>query len=268
MRKSRSNKKRFLFKIIIIILIISGAIFYLDYISKKPIRPKPKLPVFVIKSKIAIIIDDMGYNKEKFEEFLKLNIKLTFSFLPAGTYTKILASLAYAKDYGIMLHLPMEPISFPKDNPGDDAIFVKMNKEDIKKRVNEQIKNVPFIVGVNNHMGSKVTQDKDIMFVVLNEIKTKNLFFVDSLTTEKSICEVVANEIGLPIIKRDIFLDSDQTPEFTRNALHRLVRLAKEKKKVVAIGHPLKSTIEALREEVPLMLKEGVEFVTISELMQ
>lgn len=268
MKRSRKNKTS-LGKIIVIILIIFAGFLYLDYIYKKkpkPPRPKPKIPVFIVKPKIAIIIDDMGYSKEAFEELAKLNIKLTFSFFPGGTYTKVLASEAYSKGFDCMLHLPMEPISFPKDNPGNDAVFVNMDKGKIKKLVEKHLKSVPFIVGVNNHMGSRATQEKDIMLVVLNEVKTNNLIFVDSLTTEKSTAEKAAKEIGFKILKRDIFLDSEQSDEFTKNALKRLVAMAKKRKRVLAIGHPLKSTINALREEIPFMLGEGMEFVPVSQL--
>lgn len=266
--KSRKNKKSPLSKIIVIILIIFAGFFYLDYISKKkPVRIKPKIPVFVPKPKVAIIMDDMGYSNESFEKLIKLNVKLTFSFLPGGIYTKTLACEAYSKGYDCMLHLPMEPVSFPKDNPGDGAIFVNMKKDDIKETVELHLKSVPFIVGVNNHMGSRATAQKDIMLIVLEQIKKNNLFFVDSLTTQKSVCEEVAKEIDLKILKRDIFIDSAQPDyEIAKKSLKELVALAKKNKKVIAIGHPLKSTISALQEEVPLMLKDGIEFVTISEL--
>lgn len=271
MTKSRKNKKISSSKIVVIILIIFAGIIYLDYISNKPkpIRPKPKIPVFVVKPKIAIIMDDMGYSKESFEELKKLNVKLTFSFFPSGTYTKILACEAYSTGYDCMLHLPMEPVSFPKDNPGNDAIFINMKKEDIKETVELHLKSVPFIVGVNNHMGSRATAEKDIMLIVLDIIKKNNLFFVDSLTTQKSVCEEVAREIGFKILKRDVFIDSSQPNyDIAKNSLKKLVVLAKKKKKVIAIGHPLKSTISALQEEVPLILKEGIEFVTISEFIK
>lgn len=274
MTRSRKNKKLSLFQITVIILIIFSALLYLDYLSKKRIKPpeikKPLVPLTVptpvLKQKVAIIIDDMGYNKEVFYEIEKLNIKLTLSFLPDGAYAKILAAEAKSCGFDVMLHLPMEPISFPKENPGKEAIFVKMKEDEIKKLVEKHLNSVPFIVGVNNHMGSRATENKNIMFIVLNEIKKKNLLFIDSLTTQKSICETVAKEIEFKIFKRDIFLDSEQTFEFTKDALKRLVNLAKRKKKVIAIGHPNKSTISALKEEIPNMLNEGVEFVTISQL--
>ena len=217
--------------------------------------------------KVAIIIDDLGYDKYLSEEFLKIDAPLTFSIFPLCTYSKSIAEKAHAMGRDIMLHLPMEPYKYPEKDPGNGTLLLHMGNEEIIRILDADIRSVPFIKGVNNHMGSRFTESEEKMRVVLKELKERDLFFLDSKTSEKSVGYSIAKNMGLKAAGRNIFLDNSPDVEYIKAQIYKLARLSTKKGSAIAIGHPHPSTIEALKQTIPDLKAKGIEIVPISELV-
>lgn len=221
----------------------------------------------VMKPKVAIIIDDLGYNKNIASGLLDIDLPLTVSVLPGLCYSEYLAEEFHKNGFEIMLHLPMEPKSAAVD-PGDDAIFVNMSNKKIKDLVHKNLESVPYAVGVNNHMGSKATEDLRTAGIVLSEVKKKGLFFVDSYTARGTVAADLARKLEMPHGVRNVFIDNEDDPEYITSELIKLVRIAKKEGYAIGIGHVKDSTIKVLKEQMPRISKEeGIEFVYASKIV-
>lgn len=148
----------------------------------------------------------------------------------------------------MIVHFPMEPMGYPKVKPGDDALFVDMNAADIKNQIAKNLKIISEAIGVNNHMGSRFTANRPAMKVALEEFKKNGLFFLDSLTSTKSVGRSVAKSVGIPFYERDIFLDNVKDVTAITHQLKKSERVAMKKGYAIAIGHPYKETLMALRQ--------------------
>jgi formylglycine-generating enzyme required for sulfatase activity len=175
---------------------------------------------------------------------------------------------AVAKDHGIeiLLHLPMEPLGYPRANPGQGALLMDMNKETLIKTLNDDLDLLPGIVGVNNHMGSRMTSKTLQMTHVLSVVKEHGLFFVDSITTPDTVCRSVADSLSVPWAQRDVFLDNTRNRSEIRKQIHALIRKAEKQGSAIAIGHSDKVTLETLTDEYPQLIKK-VRIVPVSELI-
>lgn len=218
------------------------------------------------KGKVAIVIDDMGYDKKVFKEFVGLGIPLTFAVLPEERFSAEIAIEARRLNYDVMLHLPMEPRN-PKRYAGDGVISLKMSREEMLRQLSMDLDAVPHVVGVNNHMGSLLTEDRDAMNLLLEEIRKKGLFFLDSKTSPNSVAYEVAKSIGLKSGRRDVFLDNQPDAEYIKGQIDKVVRIAKKRGEATAIGHPRPGTVAALREKIPDLEKEGIKLVPLSEVL-
>ncbi|MEA3454277.1 MAG: divergent polysaccharide deacetylase family protein [Candidatus Caldatribacteriota bacterium] len=217
--------------------------------------------------KAAFIIDDLGYEKEIAEKLVELDFPITLSIFPFITYSKYIAEEGKKKNKDIMLHLPMEPKNSSL-NPGLGVIKANMSEEEIRQDVRECIFNIPHIIGVNNHMGSKITEDRKIMKIVLEEIKRYNLFFIDSMTTKDSIAHQVANEMGVKTAVRSVFLDNESDMEYIKGQMLEVQKIALEKGEAIAIGHDRINTFYVLKRMIPELIKAGIEIVPVSELVK
>lgn len=233
----------------------------MDEKIERYIHPEP----FIYRGKVAIIIDDMGYDEKVFEEFVSLGIPLTFSILPGEPYSVNIAREAKRLNYEIMLHLPMESKNHRLN--GKNMISENMTRDEMIYRLKQDIESVPYIVGVNNHMGSLLTENREIMNILLREIDRRGLFFLDSRTTATSVAFDVARSMGIRSGKRDVFLDNEPSIVYIEEQIDRLIDIAKKKGRATAIGHPKRETVEALREKIPLFRKEGLKLVFASEIM-
>lgn len=223
-------------------------------------------PVVKYKPKIAIIIDDLGYDRHIAEEFLKLDIPLTYSILPFSHHGKAIARKAWANGQVVMLHLPMEANNYCKMNPEDGFLFLNMDKQALLKQLKRDLDDLPHINGVNNHMGSRFTQSTPHMKWVLSELKERQLFFVDSVTTGSSKGFSLAKNMGVKTAQRDVFLDNIKEPSAIRAQISQLVEVAQKSGFGVAIGHASPVTYQVLKESIP-ELKEKVELVPVSQLV-
>lgn len=217
------------------------------------------------KPKIAIIIDDLGYDRHIAQKFLELDIPLTYSILPFSQHGKAIARKVWANGQVVMLHLPMEANNYSKMNPEDGFLFLSMDRETLLEHLKRDLDDIPYIKGVNNHLGSKFTQSPLHMKWVLMEIKRRNLFFVDSMTTGLSKGFSIAQNMGIKTVQRDVFLDNIKEPSAIRAQISQLVDIAERRGFGVAIGHPHLVTYQVLKESIP-ELKERVELVPVSQL--
>jgi len=241
---------------------------YLDSGYRKKILSRLILTLKPI-IRIAIVIDDLGYNRKQLDRFLELNIPLTYAILPGEKYSKTLVEELLAKNKEVILHLPLESKS-RKENPGKYALWTWMKKREIIEKFNQNLSTVPGVIGVNNHMGSKFTEDEKKMYILLKEIKRKKLFFFDSYTSKKSKGEEIAKKINLSYSRNQVFLDVKTDPISIEKKFEELLSLAKKNGYAIGLGHiHSKKTAQVLASILPrFQNEEEVEFVTLSQLMK
>lgn len=217
--------------------------------------------------KIVIIIDDMGVNRKLSEETVDISAPLTLAFLPYAEGLKSITEDALYKGHELMIHMPMEPIKDGLDL-GHISIRNTMSPEEIDKSLDDAFKSFNGYVGINNHMGSLVTQNQDIMNQVMNKLAERNLLFVDSKTISTSVAGDTAARHGLSYAERDVFLDHHETDAFVKESLEKLEAVAKRKGYAIAIGHPKRATIDGLKNWIPTLKEKGFEIVPISAVVQ
>jgi polysaccharide deacetylase 2 family uncharacterized protein YibQ len=216
--------------------------------------------------RIAVIIDDVGYSSATIEEYLKFNGRLTFSVLPSLSRSREYAELLHRNGFEVMIHVPMEPISYPETDPGPSAILITDTKSDIAHKLASMIEENPFAKGANNHMGSKATQDLNVMRCTLEILKSEGFFWVDSLTTNASLGYGLAKELKLPATKRDVFLDNEDSFSYINSQFERLKQIAKQQGTAVGIGHiTKKNTLGVLRYQLPLLNSQNFKLIHASE---
>lgn len=217
--------------------------------------------------RVAIIIDDLGWNKESADALLNIDAPICFAILPHLPFSKIIADEAGLKHRDVLLHLPMEPYGYPHKDPGIKPLTDDMSKNDIEALIKDYISEIPHIVGMNNHMGSKFTENERGMRYVMEILKDKNLFFVDSFTTPKSLAYQTAKTSGVKTARRQVFLDNEEDEEYIKGQIEKLIALARKDNTAIGIGHPHPQTINALQKMIPLMKEKGIEVVPVSDLV-
>jgi hypothetical protein len=218
--------------------------------------------------RIAIIIDDLGYHLTNGRRALSLPGPVSFSFLPAGPRTRLLAEQAHALDKDILLHLPLQAYR-DEARAEPSEIHLDMSRTRISLVVEEALASVPYVIGINSHRGSLLTRHPGHMQWLMEEIgRHDNLFFVDSYTHHQSVALQIARENGVAAIKRDVFLDPDSSPETVAREFERMKKLARERGQVVAIGHPHPATLDLLEQQLPRLADEGFELVRVRDLLQ
>lgn len=218
------------------------------------------------KPKIAFVIDDLGYDLDMALSFIRLDLPLSLSVLPSAPFTEIIVREANKEGREIILHLPMEPKRYPSVDPGPGTLFVSMGESEINGILDQNLSDMPGIRGVNNHMGSRFTEDSEKMFIVLQKLKKKGLFYIDSRTTSKSVGFQMAKKMGLPTAERSVFLDNDLAPKTMKVQMERLLSMARHKGSAIGIGHPFKETLGAL-EEYRSEIKAEFRLAPVSELV-
>jgi polysaccharide deacetylase 2 family uncharacterized protein YibQ len=217
--------------------------------------------------RIAIIIDDIGYDKNLAMGLLDIDKNITFAILPFSPAGAQLAHSLSAKGAELMLHLPMEPTQYPKVNPGPGALLSSMSPDELLTQLREDIRAVPGTVGANNHMGSRLTADSDKMNQIFTVLKQKNMFFIDSRTSVESKGEQSARMFQLKFSHRDVFLDNFQDVEYISGQIEKLIKQAKDHGSAIGIGHPHQATLDALKRELPKIRKK-VRLVPASKLVE
>ena len=272
--------KRYLLAVMIVVLALISLLVFKTVsghkkqameISRKAKIAQPK--VVPVKGKVAIVLDDWGYNYSDLSLLFEIKRPITVSILPNLRYSERIARDTNARGYQTMLHLPLE--SRNNEIPEKGTIYCSMSQDEIIKSLRLSLKSVPGVSGVNNHQGSKATETVEIMKAVLAELKKEKLFFLDSLTTDKSICSTTARSAGIKCAKRDIFLDEPpsklgdkEQALYIQKQLYKLSSIAMRKGSAIGIGHDKKITLKVLKDLMSQMEKQGIKFVFMSELAQ
>jgi len=219
------------------------------------------------KPKVVIIVDDLGFKKEPIDKLLEIPAQLSFAVLPNLPYSKYAAEMAYKNGRDVILHLPMEPTDSSGHaavDAGEDVLLMGLPKDKILDKLEKNLSSIPYIKGVNNHMGSKFTESSELMELVLEKIKSKGLFFVDSRTSETTVGFKIAKKLGIKTAERDIFLDEgSQRSDYIRSQIEKLINVSKEKGYAIGICHPYPDTVKVLSEVIPDIQKE-VEIIPVS----
>jgi len=234
--------------------------------AAKPQSPEPAhaLP------RLALVIDDLGYiQPELVTRLCSQPVPFSVAVLPYQEHTRESADIAHRLGKEVMLHLPMEPIGYPGPgrDPGPNAILYNLPETEVRRRVRMALDDIPHRTGVNNHMGSRITPDRTRMGWVLQEVKARKYFFVDSRTEKDSVAFDLAGELGIPAVQRRVFLDDDKAFPEMEKQWERALKLAEKEGAALIIGHIYPETVEALEKLVPRS-KGRVRFVRAGELVK
>jgi polysaccharide deacetylase 2 family uncharacterized protein YibQ len=219
---------------------------------------------------VAIIIDDIGNDLSPVRELLKIDTGITFAILPLCSHTRDAADLLHRAHREILLHLPMEPASYPREKPGNGALFTDMNDGELLSQLDKDLASVPHISGVNNHMGSKFMSDEKKLKVIFNRLRKENLFFIDSRTAADSKATAASEKVGLPLASRRIFLDNRRNYKEIYKILVEVAENADsgDVAPVIIIGHPYPETIRAIKDATRIFRAKGVAIVPVSQLIK
>ena len=229
-------------------------------IAKLPQLPGDHPPL------VAIVVDDIGYDRHIADQFLSIDAPLTFSVLPYGPHSREIADEARSAGHEIMLHLPMEPNEFPAVNPGPGALLSQMTVDEFIGQLKADIDQIPGLKGVNNHMGSAISTSPDRMRQIFSILKKRGLFYIDSRTTAETVARPSAELLQIPFTERDIFIDHLENETFIRKQLQELVKRAQRQGYAVGIAHPHAVTYRVLADALP-EIKQSVELVPASMLV-
>jgi polysaccharide deacetylase 2 family uncharacterized protein YibQ len=260
----------------LLVLLIAGALLWFSrqhgWLRRKeaPVPPViPSLPTPpVVREKhapqVAFVIDDVAYETVSMDHFATLGIPLTFAILPREKHSRQLSEKARSLNFPVMLHLPMEPIDLAHNDPGPSGLYLKMSDLELKKQFDRDVASVPDIVGINNHMGSAFTENQPKMTLVMEWVKARGVYFLDSHTSTRSIVCRAAKTVGVPCLANETFLDNEDTVPGIEKQLDEVMKLATRRGQTIAIGHyRRKCIIQALSAKIPEFKARGIEIVTL-----
>lgn len=240
-----------------------------DVLPVKPLWQENSLstPFDPDKPKIVIVIDDLGPAVKRTQEITDLPGPLTLAFLPYAS--QLDKKISSAKDQGheILIHMPMQPMS-DKVNPGPMTLKEDLSAEDLNRFIDDAFLAVKGAVGLNNHMGSRFTKNKEAVDKLMDKLSKKGALFLDSRTTPETVCVEAATKYNVPVVSRDVFLDHKHDKAFIKDAISNVERISKKYGQVIAIGHPNELTIKALDEWIPRAKAQGFQFVPLSALVK
>lgn len=235
-------------------------------ISGIKIEVSRKPPYFGREPVIAIVIDDMGVSHRRTANISSLDYPLTSSFLTYASNLRPQIAVAERAGHEIIAHLPMEPKASMNVSP--DVLTVKMNEKQVAEGLNGMLDKFPGIAGVNNHMGSRFTEDAERMDVVMKELEKRGLFFLDSKTTPHSAGEKAAKDNRVRYVSRNVFLDNEDKFDYVMRQLRQTEAIARKNGYAVAIGHPKEQTYNALKVWLPTLKSRNLRLVHLSEIVK
>jgi polysaccharide deacetylase 2 family uncharacterized protein YibQ len=212
----------------------------------------------------SILIDDLGASLERSAEVIALPAPLGIAILPDTRYARETAELAARKGRDVILHMPMQSVRYHRTTPA--MLQLHMSKDEFTAQLQRSLASVPHVKGVNNHMGSLLTRHPGHMQWLMQTLaEQKNLFFIDSRTTDKSVAMQIASEYAVPSVERDVFLDPDFRRSTISHQLDRFIALVREQGSGLAIAHPHPNTLAVLRSRLDDFRRAGIRLVPISE---
>jgi polysaccharide deacetylase 2 family uncharacterized protein YibQ len=210
----------------------------------------------------------MGTSMQEARSLTAIGVPLTFSIIPGLRNYREVAAYAASSGTEIMIHIPMQSKGWPERRLEANGLLVSMADSDIVEHLEGFVRTIPKAVGANNHMGSEFTEHEDKMRVVLEAMKGRGLFFVDSVTSPKTVGVRLAKELGMKSGRRNVFLDNEQDGTYILGQLNQAVRLAKKTGAAIAICHPHPVTIQTLAAALPGLEQQGVTLVPASRLVR
>ena len=215
----------------------------------------------------SIIIDDVGNNLDYGQQIINLPATLTIAILPKTIYAKQLARLAAKNNKEVMLHLPMQSVEHHQYTPG--TLDLHMTRKEFNRQLRLDLNDVPYIRGVNNHMGSLLTRHPGHMTWLMDELSRHGgLYFIDSKTTSKSIADRIAVEYKIPSMSRDFFLDPDHEKDTLRRQFDLFIKKINRRGYALAIAHPYPETIKFLKAHLNELSEQGITLIPVSQLVQ
>lgn len=246
--------------------VVSHVILISTQISRDEI--KKKTPVDS-QPKIAFIIDDIGNRPEFSLDLKKLDIPITASILPESTYAYDEARQIYQYGLESMIHIPMQPKNSGSSSYRNMTVIrLHSDVETMKQIILKARKVIPHARGVNNHEGSLITSQKNVITKFLKIIKKEKLFFVDSRTTSETVAYDVARELKIQTAFRDIFLDSEKTYSHSMSQIQKLISVSLKNGKAIAIGHPFQTTLQAIKDSLKSIRNHGIKIVFVSQILE
>lgn len=222
------------------------------------------------KAKICIIIDDAGYHNQITYQYIKLPIKMGIAVLPFLKNSQKIAGLIKNHKKEVLLHMPMEPNNYRNRNIRlfPKTLLCHMDTGQIHKLMDEMLNDLVYAVGINNHQGSRATADIQLMQAVLEKVKLNNLFFIDSLTSQKSVTEKIAKKLNVNFGKRNVFLDNRNDYAYIKSQMEQLIKIALKTGKAIGIGHiGNNNTYKVIKDYIPVFQVKQIELVYPSEII-
>lgn len=216
-------------------------------------------------ARLVLIIDDIGYNAEAGRRAINLPGQLTYAVIPFTPHGKMLANSAFAANKEVMLHAPMSNLSGMDLGPG--GLTLRQNEQEFLQTLQAALADIPHIKGVNNHTGSELTAAQQPMQWVMQELRSRGLYFVDSVTTSASVAAATAEQFQVPSLRRHVFLDNVQTADAIDFEFRRALALAQKQGFAVAIGHPYPETLAYLEQALPLLSQQNVSLISASAMI-
>jgi polysaccharide deacetylase 2 family uncharacterized protein YibQ len=217
------------------------------------------------KPKIAVVIDDLGLDRHRTAAIIDLNGPLTLSFLAYAGDLPQQTRNGRSHGHELLVHVPMQPLGAGID-AGPNVLTVGLPAEEVLKRLRHDLSQFDGYIGINNHMGSRFTADEAGMALVLNELKSRGLMFLDSVTTGRTVGPRIAGQIGMAYAERNVFLDNENRVEAVQAQLAELEATARKHGHAIAIGHPRDATIKALTGWLATLDARGFQLVPLSAL--
>jgi hypothetical protein len=236
--------------------------------EKEGVRIARKAPPSPAANKVALIVDDMGYSLGAINELCSIGRPLTIAIIPYSPLASEIATISKQHDLEVILHLPLEAINNEGGNHSRGMITTGMSEEEVIATIEKNLDQVPYIHGVNNHMGSKITANSQLMHTILERLKERDLFFIDSRTTSSSVAYNIAQSLNIPSAYRHVFLDGELNENYIKGQLIELFRQAQKNGFALGICHPTQETLKVLKENFQLVDEFGLEPVLASQIVQ
>lgn len=234
--------------------------------TKRVKKPKRKKKV-KHQGTIGLVIDDFGYRNDNVsDEFLAFNIPMTYAVIPGHRYSSLMGKEAKKAGFEVMIHMPME--THVKSKGEEDFILTTTQTGDeIATRVKNAFKQIPQAIGLNNHQGSKATEDRRVMTTVGGVLKEQSKYFLDSRTTKNTVAEETMSLLGVKTTRRNVFLDNKDNIDYINDQVDALVSHAQKNGVAIGIGHVKQNTLAVLKKRIPELQKKGYKFQFISTLL-
>ncbi|OMQ20138.1 divergent polysaccharide deacetylase family protein [Serratia oryzae] len=204
------------------------------------------LACFAQAGKLSIVIDDVGYRPHEENAVLQMPTAVSVAVLPNAPHARMMATKAHGQGREVLIHMPMAPLS--KQSLEPNTLQPSMSSEEIQRLIRNAVNNVPYAVGMNNHMGSAMTSSLPGMQRVMQALDGYQLYFLDSMTIGNSQATHAAAGTHVKVIKRKVFLDDTANPDDIRRQFNRAVDLARRSGSAIAIGHPRPATVKVLQQ--------------------